>query len=126
MPRGATVHPPADESNSLFPAQGIHVVPTRVASGVRMKILEAWARGVPVVATEAAAAGLADGADSALVRESDPAALALAIETLAHDPDRRQALVSAGRRMLERHHDPSAIGARWLELYRSSPLAAAA
>ncbi len=119
LPRGANVHPPAAESNSLFPAQGIHVVPTRVASGVRMKILEAWARGVSVVATEAAAAGLEDGAEDAVVRESDPAALALAIETLARDPNRRQALVAAGRRTLERHHDPPAIGARWLELYRS-------
>ena len=74
------------------------MVPIRVASGVRMKILEAWSRGVPVVATEAAAAGLAHGAETALLRESDPAALALAIETLAHDPDRREALVGAGRR----------------------------
>jgi hypothetical protein len=118
LPRSTNVHPRAAESLSLFPAEGIHVVPTRVASGVRMKILEAWARGVPVVATDAAASGLANGAESALLRESDPAALALAIETLAHDPDRREHLVGAGRHNLARHHDPSAIGARWLELYR--------
>jgi hypothetical protein len=118
LPRSAHAHPRAVESSSLFPAGGIHVVPTRVASGVRMKILEAWARRVPVVATEAAASGLAHGAESALLRESDPAALALAIETLAHDPDRREELIGAGRRNLARHHDPSAIGARWLELYR--------
>ena len=83
-----------------------------------MKILEAWSRGVPVVATDAAAAGLENGAEKALLRESDPAALALAIETLAHDPDQREALVGAGRRQLELHHDPAAIGARWLDLYR--------
>jgi hypothetical protein len=118
LPRGVQVHPPAAESSSLFPADGIHVVPTRVASGVRMKILEAWARGVPVVATEAAASGLANGAEKALLRRSDPASLAVAIETLAHDPDQREKLVGAGRRTLARHHDPSAIGARWLELYR--------
>ncbi|HEX2465462.1 MAG TPA: glycosyltransferase family 4 protein [Thermoanaerobaculia bacterium] len=118
LPRAASAHRRAAESSSLFPTEGMHVVPVRVASGVRMKILEAWSRGVPVVATEAAAAGLEDGAESALLRESDPAALALAIEKLAHDPDRRKALVVAGRRQLARHHDPSAIGARWLELYR--------
>ena len=119
LPRAASAHPPrAAESSSLFPAKGIHVVPVRVASGVRMKILEAWSRGVPVVATEAAAAGLEKGAEMALLRESDPAALALAIETLAHDPDYREALVGAGHRQLALHHDPAAIGARWLELYR--------
>jgi hypothetical protein len=117
LPRGTTAHPAPSDSSDLFPAQGIHVVPIHVASGVRMKILESWSRGVPAVATTAAAAGLAEG-DGA-VRESDPAALALAIERLAHDPDRRKALIAAGRRILSRHHDPSTIGARWLELYQS-------
>ncbi len=49
---------------ALFPEGAILVVPLRIASGVRMKILEAWARGVPVVATQEAVAGLGveDGA----------------------------------------------------------------
>jgi glycosyltransferase involved in cell wall biosynthesis len=118
VPRGATAHEAPADSRHLFPEQGIHVVPLRVASGVRMKILEGWARGVPIAATPAATAGLV-ASDGALVSEGDPVALAAAIERLACHPEQRKAIVDAGRRALAKHHDPPAIGARWLELYRS-------
>jgi hypothetical protein len=118
LPRSAVAHPAASDSGEMFPADGILVVPLRVASGVRMKILEAWARGVAVVATDAGAAGLDDGEDRALARVSEPEAMALAIETLAHDPEERERLIEAGRRALARHHEPAAIGARWIDLYR--------
>jgi glycosyltransferase involved in cell wall biosynthesis len=71
-----------------------------------------------VVATTAAAAGLADDAATALLRADDPAEMALAIEGLAHDPDQREALIEAGRRVLATRHDPAAIGARWLDVYQ--------
>ena len=51
-------HPSPAESRQLFCNGAILVVPLRVASGIRMKILEAWARGIPVVATPQAASGL--------------------------------------------------------------------
>ena len=51
-------HPSPSESRQLFCDGAILVVPLRVASGIRMKILEAWARGIPVVATPQAASGL--------------------------------------------------------------------
>jgi glycosyltransferase involved in cell wall biosynthesis len=73
---------------------------------------------VAVVATEAGADGLTDGEERALARASDPDSMALAIETLAHDPDERDRLIEAGRRTLARHHEPAAIGARWIDLYR--------
>jgi hypothetical protein len=120
LSRSATAHPAPRHSIDLFPANAIHVVPLRVASGVRMKILEAWARGVPVVATTAAAAGLETGADAALLRKDTPAELAVAIETLAHDPDLREQLAAEGRRLLALRHDPKAIAGRWLEVYREA------
>jgi glycosyltransferase involved in cell wall biosynthesis len=92
-----------------------------------MKILEAWARGVPVVATTAAAAGLEDGDGPALLQEDAAAELASTFESLAHDPDLRESLEREGRRILALRHDPAKIGARWLELYRetsSGPVAA--
>jgi hypothetical protein len=120
LPRSSTAHPAPGDSIDLFPANAIHFVPLRVASGVRMKVLEAWARGVPVVATTTAAAGLEAGADAALLQEAAPAELAVTVETLAHDPDLRERLVSEGRRLLAVRHDPKAIAARWLELYREA------
>jgi len=45
---GVEVHPPPADSSELFVPGSVLVVPLRIASGVRIKILEAWSRGVPV------------------------------------------------------------------------------
>lgn len=58
LPAGVVPHPPPADTRDAFAPNAILVVPLRIASGIRMKILEAWARGVPVVATPEAAAGL--------------------------------------------------------------------
>ncbi len=108
-----TLHPPPAESREAFTPGGILVVPLRVASGVRMKILEAWARGIPVVASRAAVTGLdVEHGRELLIAESAPD-FAAAIAELSRSPERRASLVAAGRAYLARHHDPSAIAARW-------------
>jgi len=117
MPAGAVAYAAPREAIDLFPANAIHVVPLRVASGVRMKILEAWARGVLVVTTREAASGLEEGAGTALLEGTGALEMAEAIAALHRDPAGARRLVDAGRRLLARHHDPAAIAERWLELY---------
>jgi len=75
-------HASPSDSSAVFAAEAVLVVPLRVASGVRMKILEAWARGIPVVTTPEAAAGLeaADGSELLLAR--DAIAFAFAVQHL--------------------------------------------
>ena len=97
-----------------FPAGGIAVVPLRVASGVRMKILEAWARGVPVVATPAAGAGLEP---AGWVSALDPAQWVEGIRALSSEPAHRAAVVESGRRILASAHAPAVVAARLLALY---------
>ena len=93
------------------------VVPLAVASGVRIKILEAWARGVPVAATPAAAQGLdaADGEELLIAEQGEPLAAALA--TLAVDGALRERLRAAGRARLRRRHDPARIARDLLHSY---------
>jgi len=84
--------PPADPAVA-FAEGSILVVPLATASGVRMKVLEAWARGVPVVATPAAAAGLdaTDGEELLIAEMGEP--LANALVALARDAALRERLV---------------------------------
>jgi len=84
---------------------------------VRMKILEAWARGVPVVATPAAARGLGAEPGRELQVAADPGSFARALRELHHHPDRRTRQVAAGRDLLRREHDPRHVAERLLELY---------
>jgi glycosyltransferase involved in cell wall biosynthesis len=99
---------PSDSIN-LFRPDAILVVPLRVASGIRMKILEAWARGVPVVASPEAVSGLdgVDGRDFLLAR--DGSEFAAAIQRLHCDPNLRQRLVESGRSALSARHEPGVV-----------------
>jgi glycosyltransferase involved in cell wall biosynthesis len=107
---------PAD-SRDAFAVGSVLVVPLRIASGVRMKILEAWARGVPVVASPEAARGLdaADGRELLLARE--PEECARALRRLREEPGLAAALVAAGRDRLASRHEPTTVAARLVEVY---------
>ncbi len=117
---GVVARPSPTDSREAFAAGAVLVVPLRVASGVRMKILEAWARGVPVVATPEAVQGLeaTDGRDLLLARE--PEEFALALRRLHEEPGLAAALVAAGRDRLAARHEPGAVAARLVEVYASA------
>jgi glycosyltransferase involved in cell wall biosynthesis len=109
-------HGELDDSREAFASHSILVVPLRIASGVRMKILEAWARGVPVVASSVAAAGL-DAVDGHhLFVADDAAALNEAIDQLSK-PEVRQRLVANARAFLAQHHDPDMLAAELARNY---------
>jgi glycosyltransferase involved in cell wall biosynthesis len=118
VPASVETHPPPADSRDAFAPGAILVVPLRIASGIRMKILEAWARGVPVVATPEAAAGLEaeDGRD--LLLAEDGPGFASALGRLTSEPGLQERLVAAGRRSLATRHDPAAVGRQLLEAYR--------
>ena len=112
-------HPSPGDSAEVYAPGSILAVPLRIASGVRIKILEAWTRGVPVVATPAALAGLEarDGEEALVARE--PRDFAAAIARLHREPALAAALVEAGRRARQERHDPLEIARRMMEEYRA-------
>jgi hypothetical protein len=122
-PSGGSVvaHPPPLASADAFAPGAVLLVPLRIASGVRMKILEAWARGVPVVATEAAAAGLAVRSGEELLVADEAGTFADAVAR-AQDPALRGHLVDAGRAYLRRHHDPAERTDSLLRVYDDAVL----
>jgi len=85
------------------------VVPLRIGSGTRLKILEAAAMGKAIVSTHLGAEGLAftDGEDIVLVDE--PRAFAVAVKHLLADAERRRRLGEAARRRVERHYSAAAL-----------------
>lgn len=98
-------YPAPVDSRAAFPAGAIAIVPLRAGSGIRMRILEAWARGLPVVATPAAARGLAAVSGRELLVAESPAQFARAIARIHGDAPLRDTLVAGGHAYLRRHHD---------------------
>lgn len=111
------VHAPPDRSLVAFPSNAIQVVAPTVSSGIRMKILEAWARGNPVLTTTAGARGLGATSGKELWIADEPSAIADAVRLLAGDAGLRRLLVEGGRRLLERNHDPAHVAQRLLAIY---------
>lgn len=94
----------------------VAVAPLLTGSGTRLKILEAWAAQVPVVATTIAAEGLAARPGSDLLIEDSPDGFAQAILRLLQSPDTASRVARAGRLLFESTYSwPSA----WERLARA-------
>ena len=116
---GVVLHSAPTDSSEAFAPGSILAVPLRIASGVRIKILEAWARGVPVVATPAALAGLDTAAGSEALAAEDAAEFAAAFARLYGEPGLRERLVEAGQRARRERHDPARIAKKLLAEYQA-------
>ena len=99
-----TVYGYVEDVEPLYQQAAIFIVPLLSGSGVRVKILDAMARGVPVVSTSIGADGLDVQDGVHLLIADSPAAFAAAVRDLLDHPERAHALAVAGRqRMLERY-----------------------
>jgi glycosyltransferase involved in cell wall biosynthesis len=98
------------------------VAPLRTGSGMRVKLLQALARGKAVVTTPLGAEGLARDAP-VLVAASGPE-VAEAIVALLADPERRRALGHRARGYVAEHHAWSGFASRLAAIYRELGLEA--
>ncbi len=98
--RGATVHESPPDLDGLYASAHVAVTPIRAGGGTRIKILEAFAHGVPVVSTPIGIEGL-DAMDGqhALIRDSLAGLVDGAVQ-LADDPELCRKLAAAARRLV--------------------------
>jgi glycosyltransferase involved in cell wall biosynthesis len=99
----------AVEVHDAMRGSAVVVVPSRWYENMPITVLEAFAAGLPVVAS--ALGGIPelieDGRDGVLVPPEDPMALAEALRTLASDPERAFGMGTAARAKAERVYTPA-------------------
>ncbi len=93
---------PVDDAIRELARAKVAVVPVLAGSGTRLKILEAWAAGVPVVSTALGAEGLgARDGENLLLADGGPA-FAEAVSRLLACSDLRERVGAGGRLLLEK------------------------
>jgi glycosyltransferase involved in cell wall biosynthesis len=98
-----------DDLGSYFASIDVLLVPLRFGGGVRIRILEALAAGVPVVATPVAVAGLACEPGTHVRVAPDAEGLAGEVARLLAAPAEARALGERGRAWCAGHHGPEVL-----------------
>ena len=108
---------PEADMRAQLGAAWVSVVPVRMGSGTRFKVLEAMAAGVPVVSTSfgASGSGIVDGVHGRLA--DDAGAFAGALIDLLLDGASRRRLASAASVLASARHDWGAIVPRLVDAY---------
>ena len=96
----------------------LFVLPSR-GDNLPVSILEAMAAGLPVVGTRVGGIPelVVDGETGLIVEPEDPAGLAVAIASLAADPERRAELGRRGAERVAEHFDAEDVARRMVRLY---------
>ena len=114
---GVVVTGRVPEIKPYFAEATVFVVPLRIGSGTRLKILEALAMGKAIVSTTVGAEGLdlKDGEEIFIADE--PTAFANAVIRLLTDSELRRRIGENGRARVERDYDWRSIGEKLHEVY---------
>lgn len=99
----------------------VFVVPLKSGAGMRVKILDAWCWGVPVVSTTVGAEGLRAAHGDNLLLADDEQGFADAVIRLMRDRRAAGRLADSGRSTVERHYDWRSLYTAWDAVYGSAP-----
>jgi glycosyltransferase involved in cell wall biosynthesis len=102
-------------SREFLSRLSVLLFPLERGSGMKVKVLESMATGVPVVTTPAGAEGIAANAGVLVARRDEE--LATAAARLLRDPAERQEVGAAGRATFEGLYTPGPATEPLLELY---------
>jgi glycosyltransferase involved in cell wall biosynthesis len=105
-----------DSARDFFQQLSVLLFPLPRGSGMKVKVLEAMANGVPVVTTPAGAEGIAPG--DGVVVHTEPRILASEAAELLRDEDARRERGAAARATFDERYSPGPATEPLVELYR--------
>ena len=98
----------------------LFVCPILSGSGMRVKLLEAFAAGIPVVSTRIGAEGLADKDGEYCALSDGPEGFARRVVELMTDYDKGRAMAARARQLVVNTRDMRVITSRLVDSYRAS------
>jgi glycosyltransferase involved in cell wall biosynthesis len=110
--RSIQVHGYAPELEPFMRSARVFIAPLRVGGGTRLKILDAWAAGVPVVATTLACEGLGAVSGHDLLIGDTPGEFVHGVRQLLTNDEQWHAVASQARSRLQAGFTWKALGAQ--------------
>jgi glycosyltransferase involved in cell wall biosynthesis len=105
-----------DDLDAVLAGSAALLSPLRTGSGVKIKVLEALARGLPVVATAAGVQGVEGGEQSGCLVGETPQQLVAAMRR-AIDPETNRALSTAARLAWDTRYSPTVVRKRYDDIF---------
>lgn len=95
----------------LLARSRVFIVPVRAGGGMRVKILDGWQWGLPIVSTTIGAEGIRLQPGENILLADEPRTFADAVVRLLQDSELRKRMRESGRRWVEQEYD-------WRRVYR--------
>ena len=118
---GVAVHANVADLAPFYRCAHAAVVPIRAGGGTRIKLLEAFAFGTPVVSTSIGANGLDVVAGRHLLIADEPAAIVDQCAQLVTDPSHGARLAGAARQLVEERYEAMTIAVAIRALVNNQP-----
>jgi glycosyltransferase involved in cell wall biosynthesis len=106
-----------DDPRPYLESSAALIVPVHAGGGMRVKILEALARGIPVVSTTIGYEGIELTPGEHLLVGDSPQEFAAAVVQLLQSPALGRRIARSGRALVERHYDWRVVNPRVGEVY---------
>jgi len=114
---GVTAAGFVDDLTPLFRESHLFLAPLPEGGGIKIKILEAMARGIPVVTSPVGAEGITSAQDDAVVIAPCDQGFALAVLAAVADQDKARSRAIRARKIIEEKFSWQAITRRLVEIY---------
>jgi glycosyltransferase involved in cell wall biosynthesis len=108
-----------DDPQRYLAETAVFVVPLLSGAGMRVKILDAWCWGLPIVSTTVGAEGLRATHDENILLADDGEAFATAVVNLIKNGRLATRLADNGRATVEAHYDWKTLYTAWDRIYQS-------
>ncbi|MFM7765399.1 MAG: glycosyltransferase, partial [Sphingomonadales bacterium] len=106
---GIVVHGEIENAQDFMQLHGVMLVPVFAAGGIRVKMLEAFAGGIPVISTTVGVQGIPALHERQLLIADTPEAFAAAMLRLQSEPVLGKELLLNAQNLIAEHFDARAL-----------------
>jgi glycosyltransferase involved in cell wall biosynthesis len=106
-----------EDTSAYLGETAVFIVPLLAGGGMRVKILDAWSWGLPVVSTTIGAEGIHTRHGENILLADEPSTFASAVAEILNNPQLAARLAAGGTRTLESHYDRRKVYAAWDHIY---------